>query len=135
MALEKLIKKVSTQINQVSAVVLAFQATTSIASLSINEFMPKDGQTIVFTSGNDDLIPLPYTVTARIIDFFMYAPITLRQNLHGNKVKWVSNATKKGMTPEVCLKISSAKEGTIYSIEHRKAISLGNKGKTLWSLF
>ena len=95
MALEKLIKKVSTQINQVSAVVLAFQATTSIASLSINEFMPKDGQTIVFTSGNDDLIPLPYTVTARIIDFFMYAPITLRQNLHGNKVKWVSNATKK----------------------------------------
>jgi len=122
MALEKLVKKVnkySTRLGQAYAVILAFQATADMASLSINELMPKDGQTIVFTSGNDEVIPLPYAVTARIIDFFMYAPITLRQNLHGNKVKWVSNATKR----EVLDGLSDPKYQNVAFIGHGTSFS------------
>ena len=30
-----------------------------------------------------------------VLDFFMYAPVTLRQNLRGNKVVWHSNSTRE----------------------------------------
>lgn len=42
----------------------------------------------------------------------------------------ISQTTKKAMTPEVRLKISLSRKQVIYSQAHRKAISLGNKGKT-----
>lgn len=41
--------------------------------------------------------------------------------------KKVSEATKKAMTPERRLKISLSRKNIIYSDEHKKNISLGNK--------
>jgi 5-methylcytosine-specific restriction endonuclease McrA len=48
--------------------------------------------------------------------------------------KKISEATKKAMTLKICSKISLSKVGTHQTEEHRKAISLGNKGKTAGSL-
>lgn len=61
---------------------------------AINKSINSKNRTIVFTSGYDyrDIKPV---VVAKFIDFFMYVPITLRQNLKLRKVYWFSQLTKK----------------------------------------
>lgn len=99
MDLDKIVDKINKYYSKpfwlTYGIALSLTAGADIASYYINEFVPKGGKTIVFTSGNDDHDRLPYVVKAKIIDFFMYTPITLRQNINGNQVTWISNATKK----------------------------------------
>ena len=50
-------------------------------------------KTAVFTSGYDRMFP--GKLISKTLDFIMYTPITLKQNLKGNHVDWYSNSTKK----------------------------------------
>lgn len=88
------VHKVNKKLLLAQALFVGFHAATNLTTYFVNKSMPNEN-TIVFTSGSDDKIPLPYEVNAKIIDFFMYTQVTLRQNLHGNKVIWMSNSNKK----------------------------------------
>lgn len=68
--------------------------TNSCAGISNYQSRNNHPKTAVFTSGYDKNLKSPKLVS-RIIDTFMYAPVTLGQNLKGNYVDWYSNATKK----------------------------------------
>ncbi|MFH2020426.1 MAG: hypothetical protein ABIJ34_03365 [archaeon] len=59
----------------------------------ISNLFKRDTQTVVFSSGSDS-IPYPRLVNG-FVDFFMYPPITLRENLNGSSVKWISHATRE----------------------------------------
>lgn len=67
----------------------------SIAITStINQHIISDEKTVVFTGGYDPA-PIPPEIISITIDYFMYTPITLRQNMDGSHVDWYSNATQE----------------------------------------
>ena len=77
---------------------LAFALSINALSIPVTQYINSreldGGKTAVFTSGYDDSF-LPSGIVSGLADFFMYSPITLRQNLEGNQVDWYSNSTKK----------------------------------------
>ena len=86
--------------NQKKKIILAGALVLSVNAVSIpitsyiNNNLDSEKQTVVFTSGYTS-INLPPKMISGLIDFFMYPPITIRQNLKGNKVVWLSNSTRK----------------------------------------
>lgn len=82
-----------------AVILTGFVSTNALMNTYIqklNQDIKDSATTVVFSSGYDPT-HLPKPIIAGAIDFFMYAPITLRQNLMGNKVDWYSNATKNEM--------------------------------------
>ena len=78
------------------AMLLTLNTAVIPVSYLINRNITPDKKTIVFTSGKNDLsnygIPeIPSEIMVLSIDFFMYNPITIRQNLRGNQINWCSN--------------------------------------------
>jgi len=67
-----------------------------LGTYTTNNIIKSKEKTAVFTSGNDDQLFnfIPPEVKAKFIDFLMYTPVTLRQNLNGNHVDWYSHANK-----------------------------------------
>ena len=89
MTLDKIIDKFCKSVKrfyQAVGIVLALNAASIPVTYVINSSVNEEEQTIVFTSGH---------LTSKLIDFFMYTPITLRQNIRGRKVTWVSDAKKE----------------------------------------
>ena len=105
MSLKEIINKtwkVGKKLLIVTAVGLSINAVSIPITYNINKNLtaPKS-KTVVFTSGYQyvgDYILSPESfltsIVARYIDFFMYTPTTLRQNLKNNQVDWYSNSTK-----------------------------------------
>lgn len=96
MSVKKFSLKWGKRAGKLAVLALALNAFTIPFTYLINRNVSYEKKTIVFTSGKNDFqdykIPeIPSPVTASLIDFFMYTPITLRQNLKGNSVYWCSN--------------------------------------------
>lgn len=59
-----------------------------------NKNLQTEKKTAVFTSWSHyTQIEVPSESASRVIDFFMYAPVTLSENLRGNYVEWHSSAS------------------------------------------
>lgn len=96
---ERLEEKFLNIFKKISITFLALTALSIPVTQIINYKITPKQKTVVFTSGafTGGKIFHP-TLTygfSKIIDFFFYSPITLRQNLEGNQVYWCSNATKE----------------------------------------
>lgn len=95
MKLDDLIYKISKGFLLTLAGALSVNTASIPITSYINNKMDSDKRTVVFTSGFDNGSFFEGKITSGIIDFFMYSPVTLRQNLNGNKTMWKSNLTKK----------------------------------------
>ncbi len=89
-----------------TAIFLGLNAATIPVTYLVNKNINAEKNTIVFTSGKNNLeqygIPnIPSPLMAKIIDFFMYTPVTLRETLKGNKVYWCSNPSLERFVDEV----------------------------------
>ncbi|MDP3990487.1 MAG: hypothetical protein Q8Q01_04770 [archaeon] len=60
----------------------------------VNKQIGPGQETVVFTSGYDPKIKSKMIV-AGLVDFFMYVPVTLHQNLDGNRVTWNSMSDRE----------------------------------------
>jgi len=78
------------------ALALALSANTISIPVTayINSKVSTGNKTAVFTSGYCSPSLSGRAVSA-VIDFFMYTPVTLRQNLNGSQVDWYSNSARK----------------------------------------
>ena len=71
-----------------------YTSTIPIACTIIGCVSPKQ-KTVVFSAAGRDHYGIPENLVTKFIDFWMYSPVTLRQNLDGNKTDWYSNPTKE----------------------------------------
>lgn len=71
--------------------------TVSVNIMSaVNLNLETEKKTAVFTCGRGRYdLNIPSSISSRFIDFFMYTPITLKQNLNGYHVDWYTNSDKK----------------------------------------
>jgi len=66
-----------------------------IGTYFINKGVSLEANTIVLSSASESgKDTLPVSIGTAISDFFMYVPITLRQNISGNRVDWYSNPSR-----------------------------------------
>ena len=67
----------------------------SVAYVS-NRLTDTDKKTVVITNGHSENIPnFKGDLNSYIAYFFMYAPVTLNENMRGYKTEWKVNTTKK----------------------------------------
>lgn len=94
----------------------------------INSLPIYNEKTAVFTSGDDhitkDILPPP--VVSLLVDFFMYVPVTLRQNLRGSQVDWYGNATGDTVVEQ----ITDDKYQSVVLIGHRGGSTNGSYAAT-----
>lgn len=99
-----LLDKLEKRYTKIVLLPLALVFAINTASISVtayqNSKINSDRKTVVFTSGgynlNSSLLSEVRDVMYGFyLNFLMYTPITMRQNLKGNKVEWQSNATRK----------------------------------------
>jgi hypothetical protein len=89
------LKKVGKSLLGALAIVSVTNSLSIPLTAYVNSKIPQGNNTIVFTSGYDPLNKLPERVVSGFIDYFMYTPVTLRQNLKGCQVDWISNSNKE----------------------------------------
>ncbi|MFH1637043.1 MAG: hypothetical protein ABIB71_01305 [Candidatus Woesearchaeota archaeon] len=96
MAKGKVFKKINSRlilgISLTVAVPLAANSVALGATYATNRSIDSEKKTAVFTSGHDEISNKSSPAIAKLIDFFMYPPVTLRQNLRGYHVDWYSDA-------------------------------------------
>jgi len=68
----------------------------------------------VFSVGSMRPLPNPGGVFTKVVNAFMYPPVVLRQSLLGNRVDWISNATRA----EVIAKLADPRYQNVVFIGH-----------------
>lgn len=131
MPIKELSLKWGKKVVKTLAFLFTFNAASIPATYLINKSIIPEKNTIVFTSGENKLedyiiIHIPSPVVLECIDFFMYTPVTLRQNLKGNQVYWKSNPNLEGFVEE----LQNSEYENIFLIGHGSkdsfALSNGN---------
>lgn len=88
-----MLKKVFRSIKKVCLTYFLANAICIPITYCINKFVPSKKRTAVLTS-NKSYLGLPSSFWTLPVDFFMYVPVTLRENLLLRNVEWTSCATK-----------------------------------------
>jgi len=100
------IKKFCRRVVYGTALILGLNTISIPVAWFINRNMSYKENTLVFSSGKAILrdygLPdIPSCVMTPIVDYFMYTPVTIRQNLKRKRVYWCSNPSLEKFADEI----------------------------------
>lgn len=112
------IKKVVKRVALALTGALCLCTGTIPAACIVNRITRETSNTVVFSNAYENDLPrsTDFAVTY-LSDFFMYLPITLRQNLNGNRVDWFHRPTKE----QVLEKLADDNYQNVIFIGHRES--------------